>query len=104
MIDEDGTKVTNNVDDTKHETIPRKHCQIASLAITGHGSTRHQLLAIRILIVRVCAGTIRGVNIIALILGVRNGLIQELVNLELYGAKGERQSDQMKQRANGKVM
>lgn len=38
LVDKDSSKVTHNVDDTKHKTISREHGQVRSVVVSGNGS------------------------------------------------------------------
>lgn len=74
LVDKDGSEVSNDVDDTEHETISGDHGQVRSIFVSGDGTAG------------VLAGleerdTVLGENGLALFLGEADGLVEEIVDL-----------------------
>jgi len=76
LIDEDGTEVTDDVDDTKHETISRDHGQVRSILVS-----RDRTASVRALFVESLSSIVVEVDSFALLLGEGGGLVKESVNL-----------------------
>ena len=81
LIDEDGTEVTNDVDDTEHETISGKHGEVGSGVVVGNGTAG---ILVGVEEGGLGTGVIEGVgrvDLLALLGGVRNGPVEEGVDL-----------------------
>lgn len=76
LIDKDSSKVTNNVDDTKHETIAGKHGQIRTISVS-----RDRSASVLALLVESNVSHRIGENGFALSLVERGSLVEEGVDL-----------------------
>ena len=81
LIDEDGTEVTDDVDDTEHEAISGEHGEVRSRVVVGDGAAGI-LVGVEERGLR--TGVVKGVgrvDLLALLGGVRNGPVEEGVDL-----------------------
>lgn len=80
LVDEDGTKVTDNVDDTEHETIAGKHGEVRPSVVATNSTTCHRLSAI-FEIEGGISSSICGPVSFTLFSSVGNGLVQVVIDL-----------------------
>mmetsp|Transcript_15001 Transcript_15001/g.33868 ORF Transcript_15001/g.33868 Transcript_15001/m.33868 type:complete len:344 (-) Transcript_15001:362-1393(-) len=81
LVDEDGTEVSNNVDNSEHESTAGNHREIRPLDVSCNGAASHLFLAAVIHEEGSLGSSIRRVDGLALLGCVANGLVEEIVHL-----------------------
>ena len=76
LVDEDGSEVTNNVDNSKHQTIGRKHGQVRSFVVSGNRSASISSS----LVESTFNSCIGGENDLAFFLRIADSLVKEVVD------------------------
>ena len=77
LIDEYGSEVSNNVDDSEHKSISREHGKVGCRVVVWNRSTSVS----GVLVESSCYSSIGGVNHLTLFLGMRNSRVKEVVDL-----------------------
>lgn len=77
LIDKDGTEVTDNVDNTKHKTLSRKHGEVGSIAVSRNWTAS----VLGVIVESGFDGISSRVNLLALVLGVIDSFFEEVEDL-----------------------
>mmetsp|Transcript_20505 Transcript_20505/g.43423 ORF Transcript_20505/g.43423 Transcript_20505/m.43423 type:complete len:475 (-) Transcript_20505:217-1641(-) len=81
LVDEDGSEVSNDVDDSEHESVGGEHCEVRSGVVVGDGSAGVLLLVVVVVVEGGFDGSIGGEEDLTFFGGVGDGLIEEVIDL-----------------------